>query len=145
ANAVDVTHLEFLYIDWEQTYASDHTRTTLALSPTQGSPRLSGSNVATTSINGLFTRRLTTLDVSALSGEYFIKIHTAHIRGSETINPTLKTYSLYGVSSKVDRYHYAKKTTSNQVAKFAPSTILPNFGAEPFILDLNSESGNKEA
>ena len=106
ADKVDVTNLAFLSIDWEQVGNSNSIRASLALSEVQKSPRLSGTNKAIVSENTPFDRKITTLDVSHLTGEYYIKIHSV----SSTVNPQVITdvrvFNVYGVSTKLDKTEY---------------------------------------
>lgn len=88
-SAIDLTNVNTLTIEWAQT-GTDAAIAALAVSTTKlANYTLNNKIIQKT---GLFDRRIDTLDVSALSGSFYIRIHGDH--GGTTSTPVIKVYNL---------------------------------------------------
>ena len=90
-NMINLTGVDKIYIDWAtQSPNPVATRNNVTLSKLQSADRLTGSVLQ---INGIFTRQVTEIDVSAYEGEYYIGIHAGD--NSSEGYTTQKIYGIY--------------------------------------------------
>lgn len=93
---VDLTGIDTLYMEWSKENALDANMTSLVASSTQMGDRYVFDARFTVS-TGNQSKRIDSLDVSALSGMYYIRVHNRSQGASEIPqHGTLKVYRLWG-------------------------------------------------
>jgi hypothetical protein len=92
ANAIDLTNVTTLSIDWETTTGQNATgRAQLLVKPT----RLGAyDSVETKEVIGVFTRKTDVLDVSALAGSYYVAVRAQGGNAQADIS-SLKAYNIW--------------------------------------------------
>jgi hypothetical protein len=98
-NAVDLTNISTLYIDWEGLTSSPATsQTANFIVSTSSTASFTTFNARAQVIFSAFSgdRRITSLDVSGLTGTYFIRVHSRD--GSSTFGRwnTINVYRVWG-------------------------------------------------
>lgn len=72
-NVIDLTNVNTIYVDWERTGSVRNNWNTIYVSEYSNS----SSSVAATSIGASFTRQVSSLNVSSLSGKYYIVVNNS--------------------------------------------------------------------
>ena len=72
-NAIDLTNVNTIYVDWERTGSVRNNSNRIYVSEFSNS----SSRVAATYIDGRFTRQVYSLNVSSLSGNYYIVVNNS--------------------------------------------------------------------
>jgi len=94
AELIDLANVDTLVVDWENTGTVDsHTISRLQVCTSLASYT---SNVAMVEVTNAFARTITSLDVSALDGKYYVTV-VAAATGANT--STLKAYKIHGERS----------------------------------------------
>ena len=119
AEKIDLTNVNTLYIDWEQTTNNASSRIAFVASVNQNQPY--NINDAIVTKFGLAKRDLTPLDVSGLTGEYNIRIHGYSNNSSGEIN--YKIYQIYTDLELIDRTTLEVEAT--KINKRFISTVYP--------------------
>lgn len=91
---VDLTHIKTLLIDWEN-IGNDTSNTAYLVASTD---KINGYGIYTSRLMAYdaFARRVDSLDVSALTGLYYLRIHARSATTGKNTN--INVYSLRGVS-----------------------------------------------
>ena len=91
--AIDVTNISTIYIDWEATIRSskDGVNFGVAAANTNNSFLKSVGSTAAS-----FLRTVTSLDVSSVSGNVYLKIHVANSTESSAGDCVVTVYQIYG-------------------------------------------------
>ncbi|MDO7787112.1 hypothetical protein [Desulforamulus aquiferis] len=95
---IDLTHINTLYIDWEKTatpyeiYAN--TYGTFVVSTNKMGDR--ETRTAWFTDRGVWSRRINTINVSSLSGHYYIRVHARTGASLEDYPSKVKVYKVWG-------------------------------------------------
>ncbi|MEG6615401.1 pyocin knob domain-containing protein [Peptococcaceae bacterium 1198_IL3148] len=90
---VDLTNVNTLKVDWEQSYADNNTYSYLIVS-TSKTGNFETYN-ARTYVRGQFARKIDTLDVSNLTGTYYIRVAARRLDTASS-SPSHKIYRIWG-------------------------------------------------
>lgn len=93
-NTIDLTGVKKIYIDWQVSMSGLSQVAALVVSTAQTATY--STNNAVLSYTTAFSRRLEALDVTALSGSYYVKVHARDNRPTSGLNTTQVTvYAIY--------------------------------------------------
>ena len=93
-NTIDLTNVKKIYIDWQVSMSGLSQVASLVVSTVQTATY--STNNAILSYTTAFSRRLEALDVTALSGNYYVKVHARDNRTTSGLNTTQVTvYAIY--------------------------------------------------
>jgi hypothetical protein len=92
---IDLTNIDFLYVDWENTTESPATARSELVVSTDKTGNYSVFN-AVVSLFGTLTRTVTKLYVGGLSGNHYIRVSSGVSNTTTTVVSKLKVYKIYG-------------------------------------------------
>lgn len=88
---IDLTYIDTLYVDWEQTVDSLGIRANILISKYRTQPRSVYDTVSV--VNDKFERKISELDVSGFTGLYYIRVHAGNTSSSGSVD--LNVYNIY--------------------------------------------------
>jgi hypothetical protein len=92
--AVNLTNIKTLYIDWENTGSTDGSNISRFNVSTSRDSGTATYNTRLSPAGGQFGRNVSSLDVSSLTGEYYIRVHATTLM--EMSISEIKVYRIWG-------------------------------------------------
>lgn len=94
-SAIDLTNVKKIYIDWDGSSSGSQQIIALVVSTT-ASATYTTNNAVLSVANPNFARRIDSLDVTALSGNYYVKVHARDSRTLSGLNTcATNVYAIY--------------------------------------------------
>ncbi len=95
SNAIDLTNIKTLFVDWENTGAIDGLNRSRLIASTNNGGGAATYN-ALLNKNSAFARGINELDVSSLVGNYYIRVHAYDDSTTALIASKLNVYRIWG-------------------------------------------------